>query len=135
MEREIKFRGKASKKNWVIGGYLEIYDSHCNTLAKIMKSLSLDSEGAYIVKKDTVGQFTGLHDKNGKEIYEKDIVRFGGFIGKPDFDLGVVEWFDRLCAFVVHPIDNPNLYVLCKDYAYTVVGNVYDNPELIEKEE
>lgn len=145
MKRKIKFRAKAlTDRKWRYG-YVSICDDFCiidqNNECYIDKDYDFRGDTHFfriagaMCDKESVGQYTGRHDKNGKEIYEKDIVRFGGFIGKPDFDLGVVEWFDRLCAFVVHPIDKPNLYVLCKDYSYTIVGNVYDNPELIKKEE
>ena len=82
-------------------------------------------------------QFTGHHDTKGKEIYEKDIVRWNADLngGLHSYDLGVVEWDDNLCSFGVRPIGQKEPYMLCKYYAYTIVGNIYDNPELIEKEE
>lgn len=83
----------------------------------------------YKVDKDTVGQYTGLHDKNGKEIYEGDIVKYrdsrGQHIEKVIFDKGCfyagMHWGSS--TRVAPKLINPRIT--------EVIGNIYDNPELL----
>jgi len=136
--REIKFRGKEYNRiseddpaywddyratDWVYG-YLGDEDV-----------IYSDGNGYYIIP-ETVGQFTGLLDKNGKEIYEGDIV-------KDKLGIGVVQWLPCNCAFAVLDLDTYNdTKELEKSYFKLncpqplqlqdteVIGNVWDNPEL-----
>jgi uncharacterized phage protein (TIGR01671 family) len=137
MNREILFRGKhihAMDSNehlngtWV-HGYLSdkdyIYD----------KSL----EGEFLVDEDTICQYTGLTDKNGKKIFEGDIVRYGEVCGEVKFGLHESNWqigkYNQ-GFFVTFPKE----YLLRNELGYwrnkiVVVGNVFDNPELLEEVE
>lgn len=128
--REIKFRGKSNDgKGWLYGDLVR----HTRGMMAIVPSWK-DSYlccGDYEVYEQTIGQYTGHHDMNNEEIYEKDIVKCEDSLVANNYGIGVVEWNDRYCAFFVHPINNPNLYMLSKDYSYTIVGNLYDNPELL----
>ena len=69
---------------------------------------------------ETVGQLTGLCDKNGKKIFEGDIVE------SPHGTQGVVEWQNAECAFLVNIGDD---WQTMDDCPYEVVGNIYDNKE------
>lgn len=75
-------------------------------------------------------QYTGLKDKNGKEIYEGDILRFS------DVDTAIVEWNKEYASFIVKPIqdyyfDSEILGNAIENNKEEVIGNIYDNPELL----
>ena len=123
MNREIKFRGLSFDKGWIYGN-----------LIKSDQSTWIRESDYYNfkVKVDTVGQFTGLHDKNGKEIYEGDIVKYrdsrGQHIEKVIFDKG--------CFYAgMHWGSSTRLAPKLINTRITeVIGNIYDNPELLEGE-
>lgn len=145
MNREILFRAKhihAINSNehlngtWVYG-YLSdkdyIYD----------KSL----EGEFLIDEDTICQYTGLNDKNGKKIFEGDILR--GFQYPFCYD-GEYNYYAEIifenCSFMTYTHKNPSSCVrgisdgntdlmdgwVSEDWE--VIGNIYDNPELLEEE-
>ena len=85
----------------------------------------------YKVDKDTVGQYTELHDKNGKEIYEGDIV----LIDKENNIKGIVKYSEVFAQFI---IVNTNSFAdeaePLGDYEdLEILGNEYENPELLEE--
>lgn len=130
MAREIKFRGKDPKGGWVKGYYLQDL-----TQGK-MRSYIFNCPCYWEVIPETVGQFTGLLDKNGKEIYEGDII----FSQKCDCRaiLHKVEYNVDNAMFVAKQIQGWD-FDFCqirKDwiekYGKEVIGNIHDNPELLE---
>lgn len=149
MNREILFRGKrVSNGNWIEGYFVLLA---INEGLKHAIYTGTD-EGRFIlfeVIPDTVGQFTGLCDKNGKKIFEGDILleeekeysleEYGEkVVGTHNI---VAYWNEKACGFWVRRTDKPKgkIYVpeepLCESFAeeLKVVGNIYDNPELLEE--
>jgi len=84
------------------------------------------------IDKNTIGQFTGQKDKNKKEIYEGDILRFS------EVDTAIVEWNEKYSYFMVKPIqdyyfDSDVLgHALEYNNNVEIIGNIYDNPELLK---
>ena len=113
--REILFRGKrVDRGEWIEGNY-EYY--HKPRKYIISNPYTGETKG---VIPETVGQFTGLCDKNGKKIFEGDIVE------SPQGTRGFIEWQNAECAFLVNIGDD---WQTMDDCTYEVVGNIYDNGE------
>ena len=126
--RTIKFRGKTKQGEWVIGYY--VGKSSLDEVA-ILPPPNVnydigyinDSECYYCIA-DTLGQFTGLYDCDGKEIYEGDILDFNGLTVEVRFVRGAF-------AFLVNGYLDDELYGDCRtDLFAKVIGNVYENSEL-----
>ena len=120
--REILFRGKLKvdngehkKGDWVFGDLVRIKDG---------EKTSTMIYGFGEVDPSTVGQYTGLTDKNGKKIFEGDILKFGDFVYS-------IEWKeDRLGYGYAERADR----MLEQDGGHcTIIGNIHENPELLER--
>jgi len=130
--RTIKFRGfdAIGEKGWVYG---DLVHNQRVTTTGLQPRVMV---GGYEVIEDTVGQFTGLTDKNGKEIYEGDIVQ-GFYKGryKEQKLVCVIGWDKDNACFYIHPQvesdDEDGL--LSEPDEMEVIGNIHDNPELIEQ--
>ena len=126
--REIKFRGFNGEK-WLYGNLDIDYKTK-------QAMISDDRWWRHPVRFDTVGQFTGLKDHKGREIYEGDIVKVVSY-GEESFH--VVEYMSNedYPAFDLVPVlgdgeCNSLSYCLSDcDTKITVIGNIYDNPELL----
>ena len=114
MNREILFRSKrVDNDEWVYGFLVKMWGQY-----HIIDQN--DENSAYMIKPKTVGQFTGLCDKNGKKIFDGDIVE------SPNGTQGFIEWQNAECAFLVNIGDD---WQTMDDCPYEVVGNIYDKGE------
>jgi uncharacterized phage protein (TIGR01671 family) len=136
MNREIKFRGKDIQSGEWRYGYVEYnYDK---SMARIVSPLHIDMDSfpSQFFKVDigTISQFTGLHDKNGKMIYQHDIIQLQGKENKYNC---LVDWNINLGAWCLS-IENKCLGVKplgewLREDSFIVIGNIFDNPELLEE--
>lgn len=132
--REILFRGKRTDNgNWVYG-YIVIkpYGSFIEKVEQIEARDNLWHE-YYPVIPETVGQYTGLKDKNGKKIFEGDIIgtdRFG--VGHQIDGYVVYNENNGQYELVFDLDDNGKMYVMLERNVI-VEGNIHDNPEIMNK--
>ena len=123
--REILFRGKRTKTGeWVEG----LLFHHCEKASSIWSG-KLDK--AVWVNPETVGQFTGRIDKNGKKVFEHDILQICDGVSR-----GIVQWWENDQCYVLETkegwhIDDFGNYG--RPEYYEVIGNIHDNPELLER--
>ena len=138
--REILFRGQPKKGEWIYGAYYhqkEFYgdktDFHyiiesCDQLEDNMMNFSG-------VIPETIGQYTGLTDKNGTKIFEGDIVKVQDDIFGSPFCNGITgKVVYAETAFFIepkNPMESQWLYNECA--VYEVIGNIHDNPELLKE--
>lgn len=160
MKREIKFRGyDPDTKRWYYGSLLkqnkttyvtsEDYDQNpSNTEWFILWDEMTDwclpnrhIQGS--VDPKSIGEYTGLHDKNGRSIYEGDIVSFGSVWNNganEDIDeeihIGVVEYDPHYAGYDVNCEKSGErrfLFMNVVNYdGFGVIGNIFENPELLE---
>lgn len=136
MKRQIKFRGKVvhddpmvnPPSGWVDGFYYQDLDK--GKIAHFIFNCPM----TWQVREETIGQFTGLVDKNGKEIYEGDIVQLDYITTSGRHRIGLsfeVKWCTQggcwvgWDGFVENAIQQTHKM-------FVVKGNIHDNPELIE---
>lgn len=131
MNRKIIFRAKRPENNdWVYGDLL--HPSCVSAGYEIHPYIRDRHACAHEVDKDTIGQFTGLYDKNGREIYEGDIVLHKTYHGEKPcvvrFECG---------AFIVgyHKGSSIKRTPMLINKSCILIGNIHDNPELIKEEQ
>ena len=131
--REILFRGKClgrlHKKGFVYGS-LGVIDTD---LVAIYQCKEFTEDVKFIVDIGTVGQYTGLTDKNGTKIFEDDIVKVTDDNGETNLcscGIGDVCFYDG--SWYIGGEVNDGLYDVKNIYYIEVIGNIYDNPELLK---
>lgn len=143
--REFLFRGQTRRKGqkvWMDGSpvdsnWVEGYGV-CMGKGDFSVIYAGDHVEKFTVYTDTVGQFTGRTDKNGKKVFENDILQIftvwaDGTVEKGG--VGIVQWWENDQCYVLatkegyHIDDFGNLG---RPEYYEVIGNIYDNPELLE---
>lgn len=143
--REILFRGQTRRygekllnvagdkmpSNWVYGGICK-GDGDKSIIYGSNSFPDLRPFDKHVVYTDTVGQYTGLTDKNGKRIFEGDILSEKPPMNNISF-VGYVKYDTELAAFRI-VFNNPDNVCILGSYSksYTVIGNIHDNPELLE---
>lgn len=148
--REILFRGQTRRKgekvwmdgspvesNWVYGGVLKGHGDH-----SIIYQTEPDIEKK-VVYTDTLGQFVGQMDSEGRKIFEGDIIQYDGdYDGIDGFtrsisEKAIVLWDEDYCGFVCKVIgdesgDSYSWLEYRENPDLTIIGNIYDNPELVK---
>ncbi len=129
MKREIKYRGKdlENENSWRYGSLIVYPNGNC-----VIVEFDKDgNELSYDVDSETVGQFTGLYDKDGKEIYEGDYLKGLG-------DEIYAVWYSKELACYMVDLVVPDSQATdslgCYDIEkyFEVIGNIHDNPELLK---
>lgn len=139
--REILFRGKdfsgVLTRSWIFGSL----DTTENEYTIMIYPDRFGNKCRIFVDPKTVGQFTGLTDKNGKKIFEGDIIR--QINSYDNLEMTGVVRFSKSAQFVISHTytEKENCYKRGKKKAFAIktnceiIGNIYDNPELLEVEE
>lgn len=137
--RQIKFRGKRPNSGkWITGSLVQLFG-----FSYILNDEHKTSDCSTEVIPETVSQFTGLTDKNGKEIYEGDIL--GRLFDSYNENTIVVYNKGILCARPISKEDyrTLNTFDSCGwvrvdkggSYNFQIIGNIHDNPELLNEKQ
>lgn len=128
MNREILFRGKrVDNEMWIYGDLLQSTDIvNCTEISE-----NTGMGVRYDIIPETVGQYTGLTDKNGTKIFEGDIIKYKTV--SYYFENLVVAWsFDYVRWIVCNDIKCQK-YPMDINFEYEIIGNIYNNPELLKE--
>ena len=122
MSREILFRGMDDNKRLIQGYFFQIWED-CFILWGTTNGVPNMTK----VDPTTVGQFTGLCDKDGKKIFEGDVV----FVGYGEYYQGTHEYSTTM---TIDMSDYEALNALCNANVVEVIGNIHDTPDLAKEE-
>lgn len=124
--REYKFRGKRlDNGKWVYGDLMTKHIHHNGATIVYGGCIYCEVDPA------TIGQFTGLHDKNGKRIFEGDVLRYVKVAGHTS--TGVVKYVTEFARWEYwHTTQKEGFPVLSDCDSMENIGTIHDNPELLE---
>ena len=134
MKREILFRGKLEYNGkWIYGDLLQYENGDVAIFGEKLSSFGCEctemSKRDRVIP-DTIGQYTGLKDKNGNKIFEGDIVIIG-----EKLKTKVVYYdgaFRMQSEFSPTPTDTTDMGYMMREFSVRVIGNIHDNPELLK---
>lgn len=135
--REIKFRGKTHDNyKWIVGYYSKKIVAGKELF--FIDPIEPENYSTYQVIPETVGQYTGLKDKNGNPIFEGDILEFivrgkTYHTAPVSYEKGLNIWGNGVALYNFIPEDLP-LTELENVDCYKIIGNIHENPELLESE-
>lgn len=141
--REISFKAKRiDNGEWVEGSYLYCKGATTVSFQNEHYILKFDGYGVewHAIDKETICQYTGLTGKNGNKIWENDVILCKQYIGGNQIDYHIEKGYVEMKhgAFGLHRLKQDAYYRPFKDwledYEYEVIGNIFDDPELLENE-
>lgn len=138
MGREILFRGKQkSDGEWIFGNLLQTDDDGTCIIQNHVPHHLLKN---YVVDPGSIGQYTGLTDKNGRKIFEGDILFVVEKMGSDVFQDGILinspRWVNKTkfkVEFTPGGLMNVQRFCNSKDIECELIGNIFDNPELLNQ--
>lgn len=149
--REILFRGKCLDTGEWVTGSPWVFSEPMNKAIIVHGMGTIGEEDGntrycdtYEVDPDTIGEFTGLYDANGKKVFEGDVLKISRkldgmgtyYIPPLEYPVKVAVKWD-LCAWMWETIEQDRYYISFPNawchFDYEVVGNIHDNPELLER--
>ena len=121
--REIKFRGRTEDGRWAFGNFV-ISNGFCFITTLNLSILTYATHHTEVIP-ETIGQFTGLKDKNGKEIYEGDTLAPYG---------AEIVWNERLACWCGRHKNDVDMWPIYEsiEYGLEIIGNIHENEGLLK---
>lgn len=134
--REILFRGKrVDNGEWVYGAYYGLcrMTNKAGDFGYAHLMRQSNDEPLYRVDPETVGQFTGVYDRNGKKIFEGDIIAFRSSESIYEVAYDITD--SKFIILLRNGKDSFLRFYNISAYYFSVIANKWDNPELLEVEQ